>query len=535
MPAAAFRDRSQCAEIKELVVATASHKVLPPCCSAFFRPQAAFAALKAWVIEDLLDRALTEQPVRIWIPDCGIGERAYAIAMLLIEHFKSHGRQPNFRIFATDTEANSINLARAGVYPESDLQEVAAAHLESFFLRHGAHRYRVSPELRACVVFAIHDFDNDPPLSRLDFVDCQGAMARLPAECRTKLYSLLHFALKEGGHLMLSPQEALPPSGDLFQVVDVEGYIYRRLGQARQPIPLVALEQVVEAAHQSHESFKWPAEGSRRRLTSLAGAEQFQSAHDELVASREKLLSLNEELTAINSQLAARAAELEMTRDNMADLLAATNVGVLILDAQLRIESMTAPAAALLNLGDSDLGRPWTCVARGFDEQLAIDSQLTLETRMPIEKNVQTHDHKSFLRRVQVYRAAGAGAGGVVVTFVDITQQIESDAQLRRFAAMLRDSADAIVVMDFGGRIVAWNRGAQRLYGYTQGEALQLNVRDLMTGGRLIPSDGHAMVGPSMFPPRLPCCLTQPEILSRWQQRSVTSPHGAARKMKRAC
>lgn len=50
---------------------------------------------------------------------------------------------------------------------------------------------------------------------------------------------------------------------------------------------------------------------------------------------------------------------------------------------------------------------------------------------------------------------------------------------------MLRDSADAIVVMDFGGRVVAWNRGAQRLYGYTQTEALKLNVRDLMTGDRL--------------------------------------------------
>jgi len=52
----------------------------------------------------------------------------------------------------------------------------------------------------------------------------------------------------------------------------------------------------------------------------------------------------------------------------------------------------------------------------------------------------------------------GGKRGRVVVTFVDITRQVEADAQLRRFAAMLRDSSDAIVVMDFGGRIVAWNR-----------------------------------------------------------------------------
>jgi hypothetical protein len=39
-------------------VATASHQVLPLCCSAFVRPAEAFAALKAWDIEDLLDRAM---------------------------------------------------------------------------------------------------------------------------------------------------------------------------------------------------------------------------------------------------------------------------------------------------------------------------------------------------------------------------------------------------------------------------------------------------------------------------------------------
>ena len=149
------------------------------------------------------------------------------------------------------------------------------------------------------------------------------------------------------------------------------------------------------------------------------------------------------------------------------------------------IERFSAAAATLLNLCDSDLGRPWSALARGFDEQLSIDAQLTIETRTPIEKNVRGPHHRCYLRRVQVFRAEGERVGGVVVTFVDITRQVESDAQLRRFAAMLRDSADAIVVMDFGGRIVAWNRGAQRLYGYTQAEALKLNVRDLMTGDRL--------------------------------------------------
>lgn len=203
------------------------------------------------------------------------------------------------------------------------------------------------------------------------------------------------------------------------------------------------------------------------------------------MTSREKLQSVKEELSAINSRLAARLNETDCAHRNTAELLSATNIAILFLDPELRLGQFTAPAGILFNLRDADLGRPWLTVARGFDEQLAIDAQLAMETRTAIERNVRGFHNRCYLRRVQVFRAEGSRVGGVVVTLVDITSQVESDIQLRRFAAMLRDSADAIVVTDFGGRIVAWNRGAQRLYGYTQSEALKLNVRDLMTGDRL--------------------------------------------------
>jgi hypothetical protein len=34
------------------------------CCGAFFRTAEVFAALKAWVVEDLLDRATPDNPAR---------------------------------------------------------------------------------------------------------------------------------------------------------------------------------------------------------------------------------------------------------------------------------------------------------------------------------------------------------------------------------------------------------------------------------------------------------------------------------------
>jgi PAS domain S-box-containing protein len=51
---------------------------------------------------------------------------------------------------------------------------------------------------------------------------------------------------------------------------------------------------------------------------------------------------------------------------------------------------------------------------------------------------------------------------------------------LRRLAAVLIDSNDAITVHDLQGRITAWNRGGERMYGYTEAEALQMNVEQLL-------------------------------------------------------
>lgn len=61
-------------------------------------------------------------------------------------------------------------------------------------------------------------------------------------------------------------------------------------------------------------------------------------------------------------------------------------------------------------------------------------------------------------------------------------RSLQSDDPLRLFAAVLRDSEDAIMVMDLGGHIRACNRGAERLYGYSEAEGAKLNLRDLVTG-----------------------------------------------------
>jgi PAS domain S-box-containing protein len=62
----------------------------------------------------------------------------------------------------------------------------------------------------------------------------------------------------------------------------------------------------------------------------------------------------------------------------------------------------------------------------------------------------------------------------------DITERKRAEERIREQAALLDKAQDAIFVRDLEGRILFWNKSAERIYGWTQGEALGRNVRDLL-------------------------------------------------------
>jgi two-component system CheB/CheR fusion protein len=121
--------------------------------------------------------------------------------------------------------------------------------------------------------------------------------------------------------------------------------------------------------------------------------EELQSANEEMEASREELQSLNEELTTVNAQLNDKVGELTETNNDLANLLGATEIATIFLDGQLRVRRFTPRATELLNLIESDLGRPVGHITQNFTGvDLAADAERVLKSLSPLEKEVQARD-----------------------------------------------------------------------------------------------------------------------------------------------
>jgi two-component system CheB/CheR fusion protein len=199
---------------------------------------------------------------------------------------------------------------------------------------------------------------------------------------------------------------------------------------------------------------------------------------------------VNEELATVNAELQNKVVDLSRANNDMNNLLAGTGIGTVFVDHQLRILRFTPTATRMINLIQTDVGRPVGHLVSnliGYDH-LVTDTLTVLNTLIPKEVEVQTSEGKCYTMRILPYRTLDHVIEGAVITFVDITDMkkaqdaLQKANDLLRLAVVVRDAHDAITVQDLEGRIIAWNPGAVRMYGWSEAEALLMNVRDRIPG-----------------------------------------------------
>ena len=241
------------------------------------------------------------------------------------------------------------------------------------------------------------------------------------------------------------------------------------------------LQATIEELETSNEELR----STNEELQSVN--EEMQSTNEELETSKEELQSTNEELNTVNTELQNKVHELSSVSDDMNNLLAATDIASIFLDIRLCIKRYTPAAARIIKLIPTDVGRPLNDLKTSFPQvDLAQQIQKVLDDLNTIETKIESEDHAWYQLKAMPYRTTDNVIDGVVLTLINIQRQVgQSEEKIRRFATVLEDSNDAVTVLDFKGRILAWNKGAEKMYGWTQAEALKMNAADL------VPKDGQ--------------------------------------------
>ncbi|RNE93837.1 PAS domain-containing protein [Marichromatium sp. AB32] len=213
--------------------------------------------------------------------------------------------------------------------------------------------------------------------------------------------------------------------------------------------------------------------------------EELQSTNEELETSKEELQSVNEELATVNTELQAKVADLSRVNNDMNNLLAGTGVATLFVDHQLRITRFTPATTRLINLIQSDVGRPVGDIVSNLTnyDDLTEDLAQVLNTLQPAEKEVRTRQGDWYVLRIGPYRTLNNVIEGAVITFMDISARRKMEESLKEARAFAEGIVDAVreplLVLSGDLHVISANHAFQQFFQLPQSEIIDQPLSDL--------------------------------------------------------
>ncbi len=149
-----------------------------------------------------------------------------------------------------------------------------------------------------------------------------------------------------------------------------------------------------------------------------------------------------------------------------------------------------------------------------FDDYFA---KLKSENRWEGELGRTTRDGKKiFVESRQVISPAHEGSFIVLETSRDITKRKLAEERIRQQASLLDKAQDAILVCDLNHRIIFWNKGAERVYGWAAEEVLGREI-----GAAIGEGDNGVIEKPSKAHPNSDEWLKETAHYTKDQQKII--------------
>ena len=288
-------------------------------------------------------------------------------------------------------------------------------------------------ELRFDIRAALHRLfaGNEPSLSGPIAVRFNGAFRRVYLQ--TRLVSPQPSAGRTAIVFFLEGESL--GDGSLTSATIEERAPAEQIQQLQQELQFT--QSQLRAAREEYEGANEELRAANEELQSIN--EEYRSTAEELETSKEELQSINEELQTVNSELKAKFETVSRANSDLQNLMDATDVDTLFLDAQLRINRFTPRIAQLFNIAPGDEGRSITDFTHRLDyDDLAADTRTVLRDLTPSAREVRSEDGGWYLTRIRPYRTLDGKIDGAVVTFVDIRDRRRAEDMVRESEARMR-------------------------------------------------------------------------------------------------
>src|SRR5947207_2713168 len=211
------------------------------------------------------------------------------------------------------------------------------------------------------------------------------------------------------------------------------GKLPRELGKTAREREVGELRRELAASKESLQTIIEEQEATNEELKSSneeieSSNEELQSTNEELETAKEELQSTNEELTTLNEELSNRNLEMMQLTNELNNLLASTQMPIVMVDNALTVRRATPAARSAFNILPTDIGRPLSELRPNINvpdlENILREVIESLGTR---ERKVTDKDGRPYSLRVRPYRTADDKIDGAVITLVDIDGGREGD------------------------------------------------------------------------------------------------------------
>jgi len=185
------------------------------------------------IVESIFPVLETYPYFKIWHAGCATGEEAYSLAILL----KEAGLLNRAKIYATDYNNKSIDIAKQGIYNAENIELSNTSYIKAGGKHHFADYYsdhleaiKFNDELKNSITFAYHNLVKDGVFGEMNLIICRNVFIYFDKELQDYVLNLFNESTISKGFLCLGNKETIRFSilKDKYNILSESNSIYRK-------------------------------------------------------------------------------------------------------------------------------------------------------------------------------------------------------------------------------------------------------------------------------------------------------------------